>query len=313
MAAPHRTDPAVPPIVSASRRTDVPLFFGGWFAARRRAGWCGSRSVFGREYRISLRKEDVSGWLFWSKDPTPFEGELGALLDEGQAVALQFTLNGYGATVERRIPPPERTLPAFARVSRMLPAAEAVQWRYDPLILSERFDADWHRANFRRIAAALEGRTRVCNVSVVEPYRQVVTRLGEGISYRRPEGSRHRQVLSRHPSLRFAGREVGDLVAELSGIAREHGIEARSCCDPALPLPPSACCSAEMFEPYGIGDRLRGVPAGPTRPGCGCLKSVDVGMDDTCPGGCAYCYVTRAVSGAGVDPARLAPDSARLR
>jgi hypothetical protein len=303
--------------VSASRRTDVPRFHGDWFAARRRAGVCESRSVFGRRSRVSLRREDVLGYLFWSKDTTPFEGELRSLLDEAIPVALQFTLNGYGPAVEGRIPPPGETIPAFLRAAAMLPAPEAIEWRYDPLVVTERLDAAWHRANFRRIAATLEGRTRVCNTSVVEPYPQAVRRMGEAVAYRPPEPGRHARVRERHPALRRAGEEVRELAAELAAIAREHGIGLRACCDPWLAsgaaLPGAACCSAALFAPYGIDAVLSALPSGASRPGCRCLRAVDIGMDETCPGGCAYCYVTRSAEAAARHHAARDPAAPSLR
>lgn len=301
----------MPRIVSASRRTDIPQFFGDWFEARRKAGFCEARTVYGVPYRVSLRPEDVAGWLFWSKNTAPFERTLASLIEEGAAVAIQFTINGYGSPLEPNVPGPEVSVPAFRRASAMLPSPSAIQWRYDPVVVTGRFDAARHRAGFREIASRLEGATRVCNVSIVEPYDRVVRRMGEDVAYRAPEPGRHAGVGRRHPGLRRAGEAEVALVAELSSIAREHGIELRGCCDASTGLPPSACCSAEPFEAYGIAGRLAGTPKAPTRAGCRCLRSVDIGMDDTCPGGCAYCYATS--SPAAVARNASASDPARVR
>ena len=224
----------MPHIVSASRRTDIPHFHGPWFAARRRAGYCESRNVFGRTYRISLRPEDVIGYLFWSKNTTPFEGQIDALRSEGTPVAIQFAVTGYGPAIETNIPGLDVTIPAFLRASGKLLSPAAIQWRYDPVLVTDKFGADWHRDNFRRIASALEGATRVCNISFVEPYIKVVRRMGEGVTYRPVDSERHRQVLRKHPNLRQAGEPEARLVRDLSLIAREHGIEPRSCCDPRI-------------------------------------------------------------------------------
>jgi len=300
-------------VISASRRTDIPRFHGPWFAARRKAGYCESRNVFGGSYRISLRSEDVIGYLFWSKDTTPFEGELDALLAEGTPVAVQFTITGYGPTVEKSIPAPDATIPAFLRVSEKLPSPSAIQWRYDPIVVTEEFDAGWHRRNFRGIASALEGAARVCNVSFVEPYMKAVRRMGEAVRYRPADPQRHGQALRKYPHLRQAGEAEARLVEDLSRIAREHGFELESCCDPGWKLPPAACCGIDLFEGYGISETLRSLPPGPTRKGCNCLKSLDIGMDNSCPGGCSYCYVTDDPRAAERNASNLSPGSVRMR
>lgn len=284
----------VPHIVSASRRTDIPQFYGDWFALRRKAGFCESRNVFGGSYRISLGNEDVIAYLFWSKNTAPFERQVDSLLSEGVPVAIQFTITGYGRSVEADIPGVSVTVPAFLRASALLPGPAAIQWRYDPIVLSERFDSDWHRRNFRSIASRLEGATRVCNTSFIEPYLKVVRRMGPGIVYRTLDAERHGQLLHRCPGLRQTGEEGARLVEDLSAIANEHGIELRTCSNPEYPLPAAQCCGAELFRDYGIAERLEGFPPGPSRKSCRCLRVSDIGMDNTCPGGCRYCYVTNA-------------------
>jgi hypothetical protein len=104
---------------------------------------------------------------------------------------------------------------------------------------------------------------------------------------------RHATVARQNPALLTAGEDTRALLGELADIAQEHGMELRSCANPEWPLPPSQCCSAEMFAPYGDGtlSRLSDLRPAPSRPGCRCIQVVDIGMDNTCPAGCRYCYV----------------------
>ena len=49
---------------------------------------------------FSLRREDVDGIVFWSKNPRPLMARLDAF--DGYAYYFQFTLNGYGPEIEPR-------------------------------------------------------------------------------------------------------------------------------------------------------------------------------------------------------------------
>ena len=60
-----------PLIISASRSTDIPAFYGDWFMARLAAGYLQWKSPFGgTPLYISLSKARV--FIFWSKNPAPF-------------------------------------------------------------------------------------------------------------------------------------------------------------------------------------------------------------------------------------------------
>jgi hypothetical protein len=159
----------------------------------------------------------------------------------------------------------------------------------------------------------LEGATRVCNISFIEPYLKVVRRMGRAIAYRTVDIERHRQVPVRHPGLRQSGDEGARLAEDLSGIAKEHGIELRACSNPEYRLPPAQCCGVELFSDYGITGRLEGLPPGPSRVSCRCLRVLDIGMDNTCPGGCRYCYVTNATITAERNYQNHAVDAVRMR
>lgn len=281
-------------IVSASRRTDIPRFFARWFAERRREGVAAFRNSFGGKGEASLRPQDVLGYLFWTRYAGPFAEQLRELRAEGVPYVFQYTLNAYGRDLEPHLPRTARAVDDFLAVSRDLPSPAAIQWRYDPIVLSDTYTPDFHRRSFRRLARALEGATRVVNVSVVEPYRKTVRRVAEpSVRFRALEPKRHRAVAAKHPDLPQAGADAEALLAELAEMAREHGMELRACCNPEQALPRSQCCGPELFAPYGVevAREIAATGKGPSRQACRCLRVVDIGMDNTCVAGCKYCYV----------------------
>jgi hypothetical protein len=83
-----------------------------------------------------------------------------------------------------------------------------------------------------------------------------------------------------------------DLIRQLVGIAEAHGIQMYSCCGDCLvsdKIHKAHCVDGALIErlffPQGLIYKEK-----PTRDGCGCTESIDVGTYDTCPHGCVYCY-----------------------
>jgi hypothetical protein len=310
-----------PKLISASRRTDIPRFYARWFGERRRQGFAESRTAFGVAGRVSLRRAEVLGFLFWTRDAGPFIDELEALRVEGIPYAFQFTINGYGRELEPRRPKLARAIDSFLTLSSRLKGPESIQWRYDPIVVSDRYPAAHHVRQFQGIARRLAGATRVVNVSFIEPYAKALRRIADpGVQYRAVDPRRHKSVARKHPDLPVV-QQADSLLKELSAAARESGIELRVCCNPEYSGPlwglpePSQCVGPELFAPYG-GDLLASVsslPEAPTRSACRCLQSRDIGMDETCPGGCKYCYVTSSGRASLENFEKHDPKSPRLR
>ncbi len=287
-----------PRLISASRRTDIPRYYAPWFAARRSAGFASYRNVFGVTGSVSLRPRDVLGYLFWTRDAGPFTEQLRELCEQATPFAFQFTINGYGPELELRRPEVEQAIASFRTVSQQLPGPEAIQWRYDPIILSDSYTADFHLDLFTRIARQLTGATSVVNVSFVEPYLRALRRIADrSTRYRPPDSKRHKSVLKRHPDLPTVGpTQASELLAALALAARAEGIELRTCCNPHGQHAVSQCVSPELFLPYGesISSAIEALDPAPSRSSCRCLRSVDIGMADSCVAGCAYCYAVRS-------------------
>ena len=60
-----------PVIISASRSTDIPAFYGDWFMARLRKGYVKWKSPFGGSPSMYRLRRPASS-CFWSKNPAPF-------------------------------------------------------------------------------------------------------------------------------------------------------------------------------------------------------------------------------------------------
>lgn len=204
-------------------------------------------------------------------------------------------------------------------IAETLPGPGAIQWRYDPIIIAPDYDCDWHRENFAMIAGQLQGMTRVVNVSFVEPYLKALSKAvdWQTISWRQPDPERHKAALKKYQGIKTIGMDGVRLLNNLKEIASRNGMELRVCCNREYGdrFPSAACCSAEMFTAYGeeLGKRIATLSQGPSRPGCQCLKTVDIGMDTTCPGGCFYCYVTTSLERARLNYERHNPAATMLR
>lgn len=257
------------PILSVSRRTDVPAFHADWFFRQLEQGW--TRTPGGRF--VSLKPEDVGGYVFWTKNPAPLLDRLDKLGDT--PFYFQFTLTSYGRDVEPGIPSKGQVLvPLFQRLSRQL-GRQRVVWRYDPVFFSPAYSFAYHCRWFGRLAQLLGPYTDTCTVSFLDWYpamEKAMTALG---AVRETEADRRA------------------LLEVFSAVARREGIRLVSCAEEGdfsdLGVLPGACVDPARL---GLADPGR---AKGQRPLCRCADSVDIGAYGSCRGGCAYCYARRGV------------------
>lgn len=273
-------------IISASRRTDIPAWYGPWLANRVRAGSASYRNPFGGTiHEVSLKLEDVIAWVFWTKNARPFLPTLQEILDLGYKACFQYTITGYGKVLEPSVPPPNRVVDDFKAVSDLI-GPEFTRWRYDPVVVGNGFERDFHLKNFERLAARLEGFTHACHISFVQYYKKTLrnfARIEEehGFTARDPEDD-----------------EKIELARELHEMAWAHDIRLISCCYPRLEsagLKAGRCVDPDLIRALRPDLPDLKLKARPTREGCGCVKSRDIGAYDTCLCGCTYCYATQKI------------------
>lgn len=277
----------IPQIISVSRRTDIPAWHAEWFIQRLKAGVVQVKAPFSEEMRVvSLKPEDVLGFVFWSKNFKPLLPHLDKIEAVTPNLHFHLTLTGAPSSLEPHSPQVEETVKDFIYLLRRY-SSHHVMWRFDPVCVTDRYSFEEHLENFGRIAEKLKDHAHACTISFVQPYAKVL---------------RNFKLRSDHVLSDLSVGQKQDYGGRLAAIARDHGLRLQACCNDFLVS--DAIDKAHCIDKNRLAG-LWGIPLGsaepyaPTRKECGCTRSIDIGGYDTCPNGCLYCYANSsgAVSG----------------
>ncbi|MFP4484957.1 MAG: DUF1848 domain-containing protein [Spirochaetaceae bacterium] len=300
-------------VISASRRTDIPAFYGEWFMHRLDAGYCEVANPFNPDQisRISLAPEDVDAIVFWTRYPRTLLDRLEAIRGRGYPLAFLYTVVDYPRRLEPASPPLQKRIGAFRTVVDATGPRAAV-WRYDPIIVSNLTPPAFHRERFARIADALSGYVDRVIISLLQPYRSVMRALGQvpGLDL-----ADHGSTGTELQASAAPGTEILVLLRDLAADAAERGLTVQSCADPRVAAVPGieagACISEDLIQAAGAATHLRPRAAN-QRTHCRCLESRDIGAYETCLFGCRYCYATHGTTKARENARRHDPTAGRL-
>jgi hypothetical protein len=122
-------------IISASYRTDIPAFYGDWFMNRLREGSCRVDNPYSREVQeVSLEKEFVEGFVFWTRNLGPFMKRLPEIRERGFPFVVSYTINRYPKQIDAYVPAASRAVERLMRVADSYGPRVGV-WRYDTICL----------------------------------------------------------------------------------------------------------------------------------------------------------------------------------
>lgn len=283
-------------IVTFSRRTDGGLFI-EWLIDRLKKGWCEySNPVSGKIIRQSLTRESIIFLSLWTKLPNrviPYIKELISLVP----LNIQVTLNCYGNSIEKNIPSRNILIDSFKKISENIKNINLVNWRYDPVIFSEKFNINWHIDNFYSICESLRGFT---NRVIVSPLQITGTysSLFENVKNNRIIDNDRLIILDKNTFFK--------IIEQFIIIARDNKIDLSICCEPVLDKEKDkilfkkfsnfykGCISEDLVKEF-IPDILVKKANG-QRKNCLCCDCRDIGNYYTCSNGCIYCYANRKKS-----------------
>ena len=282
-------------IISASKRTDIPSYYGQWFVNRLRDGYVLVQNPYNRDRysKAILIRECVDIIVFWTKNPKPFLKYLSEIDEMGYPYYFQFTLTPYGREIEKGLPDKEELIEIFVAISDKI-GKNRVVWRYDPIIIDDTYTLDYHREKFSYMAKKLSNSTNRCVISFVDSYKNVTARMGKDPSYKMTENN----ILA--------------IAKLLSNIAKENNIELFTCaeeiCLEQFGIQHGACIDKKLIENI-LGQNINSRKGKNQRNTCLCVESIDIGTYNCCANGCNYCYALTNEKLALANMARHNPNS----
>ncbi len=261
-------------IISASRRTDIPAFYSEWFFNRIKEGFVYVRNPINKNHvsKVSLLPEHVDCFVFWTKNPKPFIDRLSDLSDF--KFYFQFTINSYSTDLEPNVPKKQEIINNFIELSQKL-GKEKVIWRYDPILLSEKYTIDYHLKYFNSIAEKVSPYTEKCVISFIDLYKKCERNLKGTTVQEIPE------------------EKIKYLSKELKLITDQYNLSLETCAEnielATLGIGHNRCVDNVLIERI-LNKKIKASKDKNQRNECGCIESIDIGAYNTCKHGCLYCY-----------------------
>ncbi len=256
-------------IISASRRTDIPGYFGKKFYDDLKNGKFEIVNPFNNKKSIvSFKKSDIDGIVFWTKNPLPFFDIIKKIKSEGYNFYFQYTLNNYPYEIEPLKFNFKERLQHLKELSEII-YPNKIFLRYDPIILTKKLSMNFHIENFEKIVEEAKDYADRITISFITLYKKIKKFFPDIIQDKEIE----RKIL-----LKFGK------------ISLKNNLKTYICCYPEntakFNIFPGKCVDGSIF---GLKEPKKHIGQ---RKYCNCDKSIDIGYYRTCKTKCLYCYAS---------------------
>ena len=296
------TEAQAPVIISASRSTDIPAFYGDWFISRWEKGYIKWTNPFnGQPLYVSFKNARCV--VFWTKNPKTFMKHLDWCDKNIPNYYFQFSLNDYDKEkYEAKVPSVESRIQTFKELSQRL-GKKRVVWRYDPLILTKDIDVNELLRRVKNIGNQIHEFTEKLVFSFVDisMYKKVENNLNkENVPYIEwteelmEEFANGISKINKNWNL-----QLGTCSEKID--LDKYSIVHNKCIDDDLMIDLFSedkelmdflgveITAADLFSDGEITKTKKLKDKG-QREDCGCVVAKDIGAYNTCPHECNYCY-----------------------
>lgn len=263
-------------IINTGGRTDTVQYYTGWLLKRFREGYVLSRNPLfpNKVTRYELTPDKVDCVVFCSKNYAPILPNLHEITDKFNTY-FHYTITAYGKDVEPGVPEIDESIKTLIELSKIV-GKQRVAWRYDPVLLTEKYTIERHLKTFTKMAEKLAPHIDRCIFSFVEMYKK--------LEYNMPK------------IIPFSEDDMNEIAKGLGAIAEENGFIIQTCGTNGdfsrYGIHSSGCMTLEIL---GNANEIefKDLKHKGMRQGCHCIESRDIGAYDTCLNGCKYCYANK--------------------
>ncbi len=227
-------------------------------------------------YKVPLNPSDVDHIVFVTKNPEPMIQHLDELIDLGYNMSFQITLTPYGKDLEPNVPEISKVIESMKTISNVL-GKDRVIWRYDPIIVNEIYDAQYHIEAFEKLSSHLEGYVDRCIFTFLQMYSKL-EKFRDNTLLKEATNS-EKIAITKGINYYASNRKIQLSCCTDSNIFTDLGIKKRACID------------IDSMKKWGVPCTVSKTPS---RKGCKCVSTIDLGMYDTCFHDCIYCYANKS-------------------
>ena len=260
-------------IINTGGRTDTIQYYSEWLLSRFKEGFVYSRNPLfpNKVTQYDLTPDKVDCVVFCSKNYSPILERLHEITDKFNTYFF-YTITAYENDIEPRVPSIEKSIETLFRLEQIV-GSNRIAWRYDPVLLTDKYTIDYHLKTFENISAQLSGHIDRCIFSYVEMYKKLSVNM---------------------PELKPVTEESKITLAKGMGeIAATYDIYLQTCATNGdylrYNIYPSGCMTLDILGKAN-GIKFKKLKHKGMRNHCNCIETRDIGAYDTCPNGCKYCY-----------------------
>ena len=263
-------------IINTGSRTDTVQYYSDWLLKRFEDGFVYSRNPMfpNKVTRYELDPKVLDCVVFCSKNYEPILDRLTEITDKFNTY-FHYTITAYGKDIEPNVPTIDESIETLIKLSKIV-GKQRIAWRYDPILLTEKYTKNVHYETFEYIAERLSPYIGRCIFSFVDMYKKLKTNMPEIIL--------------------LTDADKNEIAKNIGVIAKKHNMIIQT------------CATVENLEQYGIlqsgcmtSDILgkanyitfKKLRHSGNRQGCRCMENRNIGDYDTCPNGCKYCYANQ--------------------
>ncbi len=280
------------PIISCSRRTDIPAFLMKWIIEKIQLGYVDVVNPFNRKQisRVSLKPEDVKCWVWWSKNFAKWIEVYKQKKDFFKLYkghCFQFTINSPSEleknitiSLEDRFKQLDWLIKEFGLLS--------INFRFDPIILYKKHNSNKMKSNLDKFEYIIENVSILGLKEMIFSFATIYPKVKIRMNAR--------GYMPIDPPI----RKKKEILAKLIEICSKNNIKMKACCQPDLlkidGIEQAHCIDAYKIEKI-VGEPIPKLRDTGQRKDCGCFKSKDIGAYTgifRCKNNCDYCYASPA-------------------
>ena len=257
-------------ILNVSGRTDIVAFYSKWFMNRYKEGYLDVRNPFNKKLVSRIYFSDVDLIMFCTKNPIPI---IDKIKEINKPILFHITLTPYNKDIEPNVIDKTKIIEGIKKLSKII-GIDNIYVRYDPIIISDKYNIDYHIKAFSKLCSLLNGYAKRIIISFLDEYKNV---------------KENRNILKYKTLTDNDYKLIGK---NFSKIALNNGMTVQTCFEDRnlvkYGLIKGECLSHELAYKL-TGKSYKSWTARKERK-CNCVQMVDIGVYNSCKHFCKYCY-----------------------